>query len=71
MGGESEDAIKQRISREFGYGEGESEQREEEDEEDDDPLEAFMAGLEVNTLPHTHTHTHTHAIKFYSKIVLE
>ena len=52
--GESEDAIRQRISKEFGFNEPVTgkgrEQREEgeEEEEEDDPLEAFMAGIEVS-----------------------
>lgn len=49
-GGETEQAVRQRIAKEFRYadeggvakGEGS-----EEEEEDGDPLEAFMAGLEV------------------------
>lgn len=48
-GGETEDAIKQRIAKEFGFGEPKGGTSEEEggDEDEDDPLEAFMAGIEV------------------------
>ena len=50
-GPESEEAVKERIAREFGWGEGsEAPAQEEEEEEDDDPLDAFMAGIEVSGL---------------------
>ena len=46
--GENEETVRQRISKEFGYGEGgakvESPRKE---EEEADTLEAFMAGIEV------------------------
>lgn len=51
--GETEDAIRQRIAKEFGFGEAgkggmsEEEEGEEGGADDDDPLEAFMAGIEV------------------------
>lgn len=48
-GGESEEAIKQRIAREFGFGgsKGKEQEDDESEEEEADPLEAFMAGIEV------------------------
>jgi hypothetical protein len=52
-GGETEEAIKQRIAKEFGFGGTKGDSSEEEEEEEgkeegeDDPLEAFMAGIEV------------------------
>ena len=48
-GGESEEAIRQRIAKEFRFGEsGQGSRDEVEEAEDDDPLEAFMAGIEVS-----------------------
>lgn len=47
--GENEEAVRQRLSKEFGYGEDKAEVEEgsREEEEEADPLEAFMAGIEV------------------------
>lgn len=48
--GDSEEAVRQRIAKEFRYAESganEEEEEEKEEEEDNDPLEAFMAGIEV------------------------
>ena len=52
-GGEGEEAVRERIAREFRWGEAarESREEEEEEEEEDDPLDAFMAGIEVSALP--------------------
>ena len=49
--GETEEAIKQRIAKEFGFGDQGRESSSEEgggaSADEDDPLEAFMAGIEV------------------------
>ena len=45
--GEGEEAVKERIAREFHWSES-TEQQDGEEEEEGDPLDAFMAGIEVS-----------------------
>ena len=46
--GEGEEAVRERIAREFHWSESTEQQEEGEGEEEGDPLDAFMAGIEVS-----------------------
>ena len=45
--GETEEAVRERLAKEFRWTESSEQEREDKEEEEADPLDAFMAGIEV------------------------